>query len=136
MLLDICGVPEPKTGLEGKFSLRGTASLALNGIDTANPETYVDDVISSDAVQALIDKVTVETDDTLTNFQAKVVWVDKEQNAHEAFNDLSEPVSDYGAQGEKLKSKFVSLCKFADYDHAKATAQVSDLGSATAVELK
>ncbi len=131
MLLDICGVVEPKTGLEGKFSLRGTASLALNGIDTANPETYVDDVISSDAVQALIDKVTVETDDSLTNFQSRVVWVDADQNAHTEFNDLSEPVSDYDAQGAKLHSKFASLCEFAGQDSAaqlKTVAALADAG--------
>jgi len=109
-LLDVCGIAEPKTGLEGKFSLRGTASLALNGIDTANPETFVDEVISSDAVQSLIPKVTVETDDTFGQFQSKVVWVDKEQNAHEQSNDLSKPITDYDEQGAKLESKFQSLC--------------------------
>ncbi len=135
MLLDICGVPEPKTGLEGKFSLRGTASLVLNGIDTANPETYVDKVISSDAIQNLIDKVTVETDDTLTNFQSKVVWVDANQNAHSEFNDLSEPVSDYDAQGEKLQRKFVSLCNFAGQDGTAHLGSLATLAEAEKVRL-
>jgi len=135
MLLDICGVAEPKTGLEGKFSLRGTASLALNGIDTANPETYVDEVISSDAVQSLIDKVTVETDDSLTNFQSKVVWVDADQNAHTEFNDLSEPVSDYDAQGEKLQRKFVSLCDFAGQDSAAHLGTLAGLDEAGKVSI-
>jgi 2-methylcitrate dehydratase PrpD len=113
-LLDICGIPDPKTGLEGKFSLSGTASLALNGIDTANPETFVDKIVSSEAVQALIPKVTVETDDDLSQFQSKVVWVDADQNAHESFMDLSLPVTDYDEQGRKLELKFDSLCRFAD----------------------
>ncbi|MDA1073773.1 MAG: MmgE/PrpD family protein [Proteobacteria bacterium] len=113
-LLDVCGIENPKTGLEGKFSLRGTASLALNGIDTSSPETFVDDVISSETVQALIRKVTVETDPALSQFQSKVVWVDNAQNAHEAFKDLSKPVTDYDEQGRKLKIKFDSLCAFAN----------------------
>ena len=135
MLLDICGVEEPKTGLEGKFSLRGTASLALNGIDTANPETYVDEVISSAQVQALIEKVTVETDDSLTNFQSKVAWVDANQNAHEAFNDLSTPVSDYDEQGVKLAKKFASLCEFARQDGEAGLATLAAVDSPSAVSI-
>ena len=129
-LLDVCGIVDPKTGLEGKFSLRGTASLVLNGIDTANPETFVDDVISSDAVQALLDKITVETDKSLTQFQSKVAWVDAQQNAHVEFNDLSEPVSDYDAQGDKLQSKFVSLCNFAGVDGKAHLGQLANLENA------
>ena len=133
-LLDICGVPEPKTGLEGKFSLRGTASLALNGIDTANPGNFVDDVIASSPVQALIDKVKVETDETLTSFQSKVVWVDVEQRAHTEFNDLSEPVADYDTQGDRLERKFASLCRFAGQDsepHLRTLAGLADAGKVT-----
>ncbi len=134
-LLDVCGVPEPKTGLEGKFSLRGTASLALNGIDTANPETFVDDVISSAPVQDLIDKVTVETDDTLTQFQSKVAWVDAEQNAHVEFNDLSEPVTDYNGQGDKLAGKFTSLCSFAGQDSEPHLRRLANLADASPVRV-
>ena len=134
-LLDVCGVPEPKTGLEGKFSLRGTASLALNGIDTANPETFVDEVISSAPVQGLIDKVTVETDDSLTSFQSKVVWVDAEQNVHTEFRDLSEPVTDYDEQGDKLTGKFASLCDFAGQDSKANLNSLADLVDANQVNV-
>ena len=134
-LLDICGVAEPKTGLEGKFSLRGTASLALNGIDTANPETFVDDVISSAPVQQLIDKVAVETDSSLTSFQSKVAWVDGTQQAHVEFNDLSEPVRDYDRQGEKLADKFASLCQFAGADSAPHLRLLGDLANASPVRI-
>jgi len=117
-LLDICGIAEPKTGLEGKFSLRGTASLALNGIDTANPDTFVDDIISRDDVQALIPKVSVETDESLGSFQSKVVWVDANQGAHELFTDLSQPITDYDEQGAKLDRKFHSLCAAVGHESA------------------
>lgn len=134
-LLDICGIEEPKTGLEGKFSLKGTASLALNGIDTANPATFVDDVISSEEVQAMIDKVTIETDTDLTNFQSKIVWVDSSQNAHEAFNDLSAPVTDYEEQGRKLEEKFVSVCDFAGADAVTVRPCVQSIVEADKVGL-
>jgi len=134
-LLDVCGIPEPKTGLEGKFSLRGTASLALNDMDTANPATFVDEVISSNVVQRLIDKVTIETDLSLSNFQSKIVWVDREQSAHEVFSDLSKPVTDYQEQGRKLEQKFVSLCEFAGADAVTASTNVHGLVEAETVAL-
>jgi 2-methylcitrate dehydratase PrpD len=126
-LLDICGIEEPTTGLEGKFSLRGTASLALNGIDTSSPDTYVDEVINSRAVQSLIPKVTVETDKALTQFQSRVVWVDTSQNAHEEFCDMSIPATDLKAQGDKLEQKFSSLVSFGNADHDAMSAKVRDI---------
>ena len=134
-LLDVCGIPDPRTGLEGKFSLRGTASLALNGIDTSNPETFVDEVISRDEVQQLIDKVTIETDDSLTQFQSKIVWVDSTQGSHEAFNDLSTPVTDYDEQGRKIDQKFDSLCSFASADGEKEGARIRALQESERVAL-
>ena len=126
-LLDVCGIPEPRTGLEGKFSLRGTAALVLGGIDTANPKTYVDDVIGSDAVQATLPAVSVETDTDLGQFQSKVVWIDRDQQRHEAFNDLSEPVTDYAAQAVKLEAKFISLCQFAGIDQEEQRRRVNQI---------
>lgn len=126
-ILNVCGIPEPKTGLEGKFSLRGTASLALNDIDTANPETFVDDVINSDAVQNLIEKVTIETDDSLTSMQTRVVWIDKAQNAHEEYHDTGVPATDLDEQAHKLEQKFESLCDFAKVDSAQFKQAVSEL---------
>ncbi len=132
-LLDVCGIPDPKTGLEGKFSLRGTASLALNGIDTANPETFVDKVIGSVEVQKLIEKISVETDTELSNFQSKIVWIDDQQRAQEAFKDLSEPVSDYDEQGKKLEQKFSSLCAYSGHDGQNLLAKIQGLAEADIV---
>ena len=134
-LLNVCGIPEPKTGLEGKFSLTGTASLALNGIDTSNPETFIDSIIDSPSVQSMIPKIQVETDTDLGQFQSRLVWVDAQQQAHNAFHDLSEPVSDYQAQGKKLEQKFASLCQFGDFDTASLATQVEKLTSASRVVL-
>lgn len=126
-LLDVCGIPNPQTGLEGKFSLRGTASLALQDFDTSDPGIFVDTVISGSAVQSFIPKIKVETDASLGQFQSKVVWVDNRQASHEAFNDLSDPVTDFAAQGRKLEKKFESLCALAAVDSGVARLQVKKL---------
>ena len=77
----------------------------------------------------------METDESLTNFQSRVVWVDADQNAHTEFNDLSEPVSDYDAQGAKLESKFASLCEFAGQDGAAQLQVVTALEAAGKVSI-
>ena len=108
-ILNVCGIPDPKTGLEGKFSLRGTAAMAWLGIDTASPDTFVDEVVNREDVQLLLKNVTVETDDGLTPMQTRVTCSDDRQQIHEAHTDVSVPESDLTAQGEKLMRKFMSL---------------------------
>ena len=84
----------------------------------------------------MIPKVTVETDDSLTSFQSKVVWVDAQQNAHEQFNDLSEPVTDYDDQGKKLEVKFASLCDYSRSDSAAQARRVASLLRAAKVSIQ
>ena len=44
-LLDMCGIPEPQTGLEGKFSLRHAAALALRRASTG-PSGFTDEAVA------------------------------------------------------------------------------------------
>lgn len=108
-ILDVCGIAEPKTGLEAKFSLRGTTAMAWLGMDTSSPGTYVDEIVNRQDVQSLINKVTIETDESLTNMQTRVVCVDDNQTRHEEYADTSIPADDLDAQGAKLMRKFESL---------------------------
>lgn len=111
LLLDVCGTVQPKTGLECRFSLRGTASLILNGLDTAAQDTFVDEVLARPRVRQMMDRVQVETDDRLTQFQSRAVWKSSARNTDEAWCDLSAPSPDLQLQAEKLSRKFFSLCR-------------------------
>ena len=51
-LLDVCGISEPKTGLEAKFSLVATTSLAMLGIDTTDTATFVDETLDKPGTRA------------------------------------------------------------------------------------
>ncbi len=108
-ILDVCGIPEPDTGLEGKFSLRCTAAMALLGIDTANPQVFVDALIRRDDVQHTLRRVTVETDPSLTTMQTRVnlLWGDGERR--EAWHDTNLPERDLDRQQQQLLAKFESL---------------------------
>ncbi len=72
MLLGVCSIPEPRTGLEGKFSLRATTALALLGDDTAALATYSDARMREANLLRLRDRVLVETDGDLAPTQARV----------------------------------------------------------------
>ena len=109
-LLDVCGIMAPKTGLEGKFSLTGTAAMAFLGIDTGDQGTFVDRTVQREDVQALIPKIRIETDTDLSTMQARVSCVDRAQQSFDAEYDAGIPETDLVAQGAKLDRKFDALC--------------------------
>jgi 2-methylcitrate dehydratase PrpD len=55
---DMCGIPEPTTGLEGKFSVRHTAALALSGVG-AGASAFTDERVTDPAMVALRKRVEV-----------------------------------------------------------------------------
>jgi 2-methylcitrate dehydratase PrpD len=107
-ILDVCGIPEPRTGLEGKFSLRATTALGWLGWDTADPATFVDDVIGEPQVQAMLQKVDVGTDRTITSTQTRVT-VTTDGREDSAFYDSGIPATDLALQGDRLQAKFQAL---------------------------
>ncbi len=112
-LLDVCGIPEPLTGLEAKFSLTGTTAMALLGMDTADPATFVDALVQGEALQRLIRRVRVETDRNLSQTQAVVELEDKAQRSYRAEHDSGVPASDLAAQGARLHNKFLGVAGIA-----------------------
>lgn len=108
-ILDVCGIPEPTTGLEAKFSLRGTQALIVNDIDTAAISTFTDGPISRPEVQATIDRVRVETDASLHTMATQTVIDLADGSRREAQVDVSRPNDDLAAQGAALSTKFMAL---------------------------
>lgn len=108
-ILDVCGIPEPTTGLEAKFSLRGTQALIVNDIDTAAISTFADGPIRRPEVQAAIDRVTVETDPSLHTMQTRSVIELASGSRLEATGDVSRPNENLAVQGAALSAKFMAL---------------------------
>ena len=107
-ILDVCGIANPTTGLEAKFSLRGTQALLVNGADTGAVATYEDGPINEPAVQEFIERVTVETDESLHTTATRVV-VSTPAGSYEGFADTGVPSTDLDGQGLKLRAKFNAL---------------------------
>ena len=126
-LLDVCNIEEPTTGLEGKFSLRATTALALLAEDTSDLATYSDAKMAEPRLAALRDRVRVIPTEGLGPMQARVRIETDGQHA-ETETDTGVPAADLGAQGERLRRKFLALA--APVLGAARAAELSDAASA------
>jgi 2-methylcitrate dehydratase PrpD len=107
-LLSICGILEPATGLEAKFSVRATTAMALLGDDTAALSSYSDARMRSPELVSLRDRVELVPDVALPQTRARVVVATATETV-EAEDDTSRPEGDLDRQWERLTAKFASL---------------------------
>lgn len=106
--LRVCNLPEPRTGLEGKFSLRATAAMALLGIDTARLESYADETMRDPRLVALRDRVEVTAARGLAEAESRIV-VRAGGRTLERTVDTGIPAADLERQGARLAAKFHAL---------------------------
>ena len=130
-ILDVCGIPEPVTGLEAKFSLRGTQAFVLHGVDTMAIASFEDGPVRRDDVQATLRRVEIDTDETLVNMASTVALRvgGEELTAHA---DVQRPATDLAAQRRSLESKYRSLT---GGDPAVVAAALVGSGSASPADL-
>jgi 2-methylcitrate dehydratase PrpD len=107
-LLDVCNIEEPKTGLEGKFSLRATTALALLGEDTSDLSLYSEAKMAEPRLVALRDRVRVTPTEGIGPMQARV-RIEADGQHGEAETDINVPAADLDAQGDRLRRKFLTL---------------------------
>ena len=110
-LLTVCGIENPATGLEAKFSLRANAAMTVVGLDTTDPATYSDENLCNPDVQKILQKVQVNTNESLTGTQSKVVFHSSDGSSQERFYDTGIPASDLAEQQIKLEAKFENLVR-------------------------
>ncbi len=70
--LGVCNIASPVTGLEAKFSFRLTAAMALTGLDTSALSTFSAENCTNPPLLALRDRVSVQTDASLSDTAAQV----------------------------------------------------------------
>ena len=105
--LKVCNIEKPKTGLEAKFSYKLTAAMSIYGKDTADLDTYCDEICFDDNMNGIRDKVKVIPNDKLTNTQSLISIKDGSKdiiNKH----DLSDKI-DQKILETKILNKSVSL---------------------------
>lgn len=107
--LDVCAIPSPLTGLEGKFSLRATTAMALLGDETADPGAFEDGRMGQPDLVAMRDRVTVVGDAGLLATRAVVSVKCRDGEHLLADDDTGQPAPDLSRQWERLSDKFMAL---------------------------
>ncbi len=107
--LKICNIQNPVTGLEGKFSLRFTAAMALLGENTGVIANYNEQKVMDPEIVAVRDKITVIANDTMGLAQADVVVAMKDGSVHRIRADVETPDADLDRQWSRLSAKFVDM---------------------------
>ncbi len=104
----VCNIPEPKTGLEAKFSYSQTAAMALAGHGTGAIANFTDAMCRDKTVKALRERIRVVEDDRLAETEAEVSLKMQNGALRRLRHDLMEPIS-LEVRAEKLNAKAVSL---------------------------
>jgi hypothetical protein len=106
--MGVCDLPEPSTGLEGKFSLRATSAMALLGDDTSDPAAFNDARMRDARFVAMRERVTFVPTPGLPVTQATVV-VRSGGREFSAGADTGQPERDLARQSGRLAAKFIAL---------------------------
>lgn len=106
--LTVCCIPQPRTGLEAKFSLALVSAMILQGINTGALASFNDANCAAPALLALSSLVDIRADETLPDTAAHV-RVDTHAGAeHCHYFDLSAPIP-LGEKTTKLREKAAGL---------------------------
>jgi len=106
--LEIAGKPEPKTGLEGKFSLAYCAALALADGDTGEGN-FVDEKVLSESLVSLRKKIRVQGSEECGLTQAEVIVRTLDGRELKSYADTLEIGSDKARRKADLVRKFRSF---------------------------
>ena len=104
--LNICGIETPSTGLEGKFSLRFCAAVALVGQNTARIDTYSDDNVKNPVLVGLFERIAIVPKPDMQMKVAAVSVRTKDGAIHREVYDVGVPEKDLTRQWQKLVAKF------------------------------
>ena len=106
--MTVCNIEAPATGLEAKFSYRMAAAMALSGIDTGAITSFSDDLPGRGTLVDIMGRITVQTDESLSEMQVRVV-----ADGQTHFHDLATPIT-LSARETRLLAKARALTDKAD----------------------
>jgi 2-methylcitrate dehydratase PrpD len=104
----VAGIPTPRSGLEGKFSLAFCVALALGEGDTGEPQ-FNDQKVRDSRLVALRDKVKITPDPNLSPSRAKIKVITKEGKVLEKFMETLDLSKDRERMKKDLIRKFQDL---------------------------
>jgi hypothetical protein len=108
-LINVCGIDRPRTGLEGKFSLRAATALTLLGESTADLNQYTDTRLQAPDLVGMIDRVTVVGDANQPPSTTTVTVTSTSGQTHQVSYDSSIRRHDLTQEWDALSAKFHTL---------------------------
>jgi 2-methylcitrate dehydratase PrpD len=108
---DVCGIPDPRSGLEAKFSLRQCVASVFGGLDTAALETFSDERAADPRLAALRNRIAVDYSDNIPRGQAEIEIVTRDGRRLAAHFDSGKPVDDLAKQNARVRNKFRRLAE-------------------------
>lgn len=106
---DICNIVTPRTGLEGKFSLRQTIAFAFGDVDTGSLHTFTDAKVSDTRLHDLRRRIDIDFREEWNRAYAEMEVRLKDGRVLRASHDANQPADDYVEQRRRLSAKFMSL---------------------------
>ncbi|SLN60938.1 MmgE/PrpD family protein [Pseudoruegeria aquimaris] len=106
--MTVCNIPEPRSGLEAKFSYRLTAAMALAGIETGALASFSDAACARPELTALRDRVSVVPDEGIGESASHVILRLADGQTLEARHDLGAEVP-LDVRAHRLREKSRAL---------------------------
>jgi 2-methylcitrate dehydratase PrpD len=105
----VCNIPEPRDGLETKFSVRHATAMALAGVDTAGLAVYNEATAADPRLVATRRRVSIDFQEGWPEAKSELVVELRDGRRLETQHDAGLPASDLAAQEAKLLAKFDAL---------------------------
>lgn len=109
MAVNIAAKEEPKTGLEGKFSLYYCVANALLRGDTGM-QAFTDEKVNDPEIKKVMKKISVVPDPEISQMEAKVEVETNSNERFQGFSDVFNEIPELEIKKKKVKDKFMDLC--------------------------
>lgn len=107
--LDAAGKTEPKTGLEGKFSIPYCVANALLRGNTGM-QAFTDEKVNDPEIMEYMKKISLELDPNLSMVNSRVVVETNSGKVHDWYIDFLKDIPGLEQKRHKIKDKFTDLC--------------------------
>ena len=108
MAVNVAGKMEPKTGLEGKFSIYYcVANALLRGY--TGMQAFTDEKVNEPAIRDFMKKISVEVDSDIWGLPARVKVETVSNKVFEESSDVLNEIPEFEVKKEKVQGKFLDL---------------------------
>jgi 2-methylcitrate dehydratase PrpD len=109
LAIGAAGKTEPKTALEGKFSIPYCVANALIRGNTGM-QAFTDEKVNAPEIRELMKKISLEVDEKPASLEARIELETKAGKVYSRVTDIIKDIPELNVKEVKIKSKFVDLC--------------------------